>query len=99
MVSRVGTGVLVVLFLAGLWLVAAPFALRFQPARAGWAGLTRADVTVGGVVAVAGFLGLFGVLAGRVREMYADAASVASMMDSPDSIRQGSPRTREFQGL
>lgn len=99
MVSRVGTGALVGLFLAGLWLVAAPFALRFQPAREGWAGVTRVDVTVGGVLAGAGFLGLAGVLAGRVRELYADAASVASMMDSPDSIRQGSPRTREFQGL
>ena len=97
--SRVGIGVLVVVFLAGLWLVAAPFALRFQPARAGWTGVTRVDVTVGGVLAVAGFLGLFGTLTGRVREIYADAASVASMMDSPDSIRQGSPRTREFQGL
>jgi hypothetical protein len=98
-VSRVGTGAVVVVFLAGLWLLAAPFALRFQPARAGWAGVTRVDVTVGGVLAVAGFIGLFGVLAGRVREMYAEAASVASMMDSPDSVRQVSPRTREFQGL
>jgi hypothetical protein len=74
-VSRVGNSVLVVEFLAGLWLVAAPFALRFQPVRAGWSLVTRTDVTIGGVLAVAGFLGLFGALAGRVRQMYADAAS------------------------
>ena len=85
MVSRAGSGVLVFIFLAGLWLVVAPFALRFQHAHAGWAGATRADVVTGGMLAVAAFGGMFGVLAGRVREMYSDAASVTALRGSTDS--------------
>jgi cytochrome bd-type quinol oxidase subunit 2 len=72
MVSRVGTGVIAVLFLAGLWLVAAPFALRFQPPHHAWGGATKADVIVGGLLAATCFGGLLAVLAGRVREMYSD---------------------------
>jgi hypothetical protein len=73
-VSRAGTGVIAIVFLAGLWLVAEPFALRFQPPHAAWGGATMADVITGGVLAAAGFGGLFLVLAGRVREMYSDAS-------------------------
>lgn len=73
--TRIGNGVLAVLLLSGLWLVAAPFALRFQPPHAGWGGVTRTDVIAGGLLAAAGFGGLLATLAGRVREMYADAAS------------------------
>jgi hypothetical protein len=74
MVGRAGTSVVAILFLAGLWLVAAPFALRFQPPHAPWGGATRADVITGGLLAAAGFGGLFALLAGRVREMYSDAS-------------------------
>jgi hypothetical protein len=84
-VSRTGSGVLVFIFLAGLWLVVAPFALRFQHPHAGWAGATRTDVITGGMLAVAALAGMFGVLAGRVREMYADAASVVALAGSTDS--------------
>ncbi len=76
--SRTGSGVLAFIFLAGLWLVVAPFALRFQHAHAGWTGATRADVITGAILALAAFAGMFGILAGRVREMYSDAASVAT---------------------
>ncbi len=72
MVSRAGTGVIAIVFLAGLWLVAAPFALRFQPPHTAWGGATKADVIIGGLLATAGFGGLFAVVAGRVREMYSD---------------------------
>lgn len=85
MVSRTGSGVLVFIFLAGVWLVVAPFALRFQHAHAGWTGGTRADVITGVMLAVAALAGMFGVLVGRVREMYADAASVAILAGSTDS--------------
>jgi hypothetical protein len=67
-------GGLVVLFLTGAWLIAAPFALRFQHAGAIWTGATRMDMMVGGVLAAAAFTGFFVALAGRVREMYAEAA-------------------------
>jgi hypothetical protein len=73
-VSRVAMGGLVVLFLAGAWLVAAPFVLRFQHAGAPWTGPTRMDMAVGGVLAAASFAGFFVALSGRVREMYAEAA-------------------------
>jgi cytochrome c oxidase assembly factor CtaG len=74
MVSRLAMGGLVVLFLAGAWLVAAPFALRFQHAGTPWTGATRMDMAVGGVLVVAAFTGFFVALGGRVREMYADAS-------------------------
>jgi hypothetical protein len=73
-VSRLAMGGLVVLFLAGAWLVAAPFALRFQPSGAAWTGATRMDIAVGGGIATASFAGFFVALGGRVREMYAEAA-------------------------
>jgi hypothetical protein len=73
-VSRVALGGLVVVFLAGVWLVAAPFALRFQHAGAPWTTPTRMDMAVGGVLAAASFAGFFVALGGRVREMYAEAA-------------------------
>jgi len=62
---------LVIIFLTGAWLIAAPFALRFQPAGTPWTGAARMDVLVGAVLAVAAFAGFFVALAGQVREMYA----------------------------
>ena len=77
--SRIAVGGVAVLFLAGAWLVAAPFALGYQHPGAGWTGSTRADVIVGGLLAVAGFAGIFCIIAGRVGELYADARSAASL--------------------
>ena len=84
MVSRVGVAGVLAVFAAGIWLVAAPFALGYQPAGAGWTGATKTDVITGGVLAVAGFAGLFGVMAGRVAELYADARSAASLAGTAD---------------
>ena len=71
MVNRAGMAGLVVIFATGAWLIAAPFALRFQPSGASWSGGTRMDVGVGAVLVVAAFAGFFMALAGRVRELYA----------------------------
>ena len=90
MVSRVGVAGVVAVFAAGLWLVAAPFALGYQHPGAGWTGATRTDVITGGVLAVAGFAGLFAVVAGRVGELYADARSAASLATTAD---RGNPAT------
>ena len=79
MVSRAVTGGLVMVFLAGCWLIAAPFALRFQPPGASWTSATQMDVAVGAVLAVAGFAGFFLTLYGRVRELYAEADRVRSL--------------------
>lgn len=71
--ARVAMAGLVVVFLAGAWLVAAPFVLRFQHAGAPWTGAARMDVLVGGVLVVAAFTGFFVALGVRVREMYQTA--------------------------
>jgi hypothetical protein len=73
-VSRAAMGGLLIVFLAGAWLVAAPFALRFQHTGAPWTGATRMDMAVGGALAGAAFAGFFIALGGRVREMYAEMA-------------------------
>jgi cytochrome bd-type quinol oxidase subunit 2 len=65
------------IFLAGLWLMAAPFVLRYQAAHVAWTGITRADVGIGSALAVTGLGGMLAVIAGQVREMYADAAAIA----------------------
>ena len=82
--SRVGLAGVIAVFAAGIWLVAAPFALGYQPAGAGWTGATKTDVILGGLLAVAGFAGLFGVTAGRVTQLYADARSAASLAGTAD---------------
>lgn len=77
--TKAGIAGIALIFGAGLWLIAAPFALRYQHPGAGWTAATRTDVIVGAVLAAAGFAGAFGVLAGRVRELYSDARSAASL--------------------
>jgi hypothetical protein len=94
-VTKAGTASLAIIFAAGLWLLAAPFALRYQPVGAGWTGATRADVITGGTLAVAGFAGIIGVIAGRVRELYADARSAASaacVASASSVVDRGNPR-------
>ena len=81
--TRAGLAMIALIFLAGLWLVAAPFAVRYQPPHAAWTGMTRADVGIGSALAVTGLGGMLAVIAGRVREMYADAAAVSSRRGDP----------------
>jgi hypothetical protein len=73
-VNRLALAGLVIIFVTGAWLVAAPFAVRFQPAGAPWTGAARMDVAVGAVLAATGLAGFLAGLAGRVRELYAEAA-------------------------
>jgi hypothetical protein len=89
-VTRVGLAGVVAVFAAGIWLVAAPFALGYQPAGTGWTGATKTDVIAGGLLAVAGFAGLFGVTAGRVDQLYADARLGASLATTADREKSGS---------
>ena len=74
MVNRIALAGLMVIFAAGAWLVAAPFAMRYQPAGAPWTGAARMDVAVGAILAATGLAGFLAGLAGRVRELYAEAA-------------------------
>ncbi len=88
--SRVGLAGVVAVFAAGIWLVAAPFAVGWQLPGAGWTGATKTDVITGGLLALAGFAGLFGVTAGRVSELYADARPAASLAATADREKSGS---------
>jgi hypothetical protein len=83
-VTRIGVAGVLAVFGAGVWLVAAPFALGYQAAGAGWSGATKTDVITGGALAAAGFAGLFAVIAGRVSELYTDARSAAALADPAD---------------
>src|SRR5260370_29707673 len=66
-VNKIALGGLLTMFAAGAWLIAAPFVVRYQPAGAPWTGPARMDVTVGALVATAGFAGFFVAVAGRAR--------------------------------
>ncbi len=77
MVNRLALAGLVIIFATGSWLVAAPFAVRYQPAGAPWTGAARIDVGVGAILAAAGLAGFLAGLAGRVRELYAEAGQRA----------------------
>jgi hypothetical protein len=70
MVTKVGLAGIVVAFCAGLWLIVAPFALRFQPAGAPWVLATQTSVIVGATLAVASFAGFFLTLALHIRALY-----------------------------
>jgi hypothetical protein len=83
-VTRVGVAGVLAVFAVGVWLVAAPFALGYQAVGVGWTGATKTDVITGGVLAMAGFAGLFAVIAGRVSELYADVRSAASLANTAD---------------
>ena len=75
MVGRAGMAGLVIVVVAGAWLVAAPFALRFQPSGVQWTNATRIDVGTGGALLLIGFVSFFAALSGRVRELYAETAA------------------------
>jgi hypothetical protein len=77
MVNRLALAGLVIIFATGSWLVAAPFAVRYQPAGARWTGAAQIDVAVGAILAAAGLAGFLAGLAGRVRELHAEAGQRA----------------------
>jgi hypothetical protein len=67
---KLGMVGLALIFLAGVWLVAAPFVTGQQPMRDPWTAATRDDVFVGAVLAVLGFTGFFTALASQVADLY-----------------------------
>ncbi|WP_336212544.1 hypothetical protein [Nonomuraea sp. LPB2021202275-12-8] len=58
MKAKLGVCALVLLFLAGLWLVAAPFVVGYQPSGAPYADATVNDLWVGGMLAGVSFVAL-----------------------------------------
>lgn len=69
MSAKLGVTALALLFLAGLWLVAAPFVVGYQPRDAALTPATVNDLWVGGALAGVSFLGLIGYAAALLREL------------------------------
>ncbi|UBU13628.1 hypothetical protein [Nonomuraea gerenzanensis] len=69
MKARLGVAALIVLFLAGLWLVAAPFAIGYQPRGAQYADATVNDLWVGGGLAALSFVALVVYAADALRDL------------------------------
>ncbi|MFI6324629.1 hypothetical protein ACIBG8_44385 [Nonomuraea sp. NPDC050556] len=69
MKAKLGVGALFVLFLAGLWLVAAPFAVGYQPRGAAYADSTINDMWVGGALAGLSFVALVVYAADALRDL------------------------------
>ncbi|MFI7615487.1 hypothetical protein E1286_11545 [Nonomuraea terrae] len=67
--AKVGITALVLLFLGGLWLVAAPFAVGYQPRGDEYADATVNDLWVGGALAALGFVALVIYAADVLREL------------------------------
>ena len=84
MVNRLALAGIAVIFAAGAWLIAAPFVLRYQVAGAPWTDAARLDVFVGSALAAAGLGGFLAALAGRVRELYAQAGTAQEPGGEPE---------------
>ncbi|MFI7424972.1 hypothetical protein [Nonomuraea sp. NPDC049684] len=69
MKAKLGISALVLLFLTGLWLVAAPFAVGYQPRGAVYADATVNDLWVGGGLAAVSFVALVIYAADSLREL------------------------------
>ncbi|MFI6505036.1 hypothetical protein [Nonomuraea typhae] len=69
MKAKAGVAALVLVFLGGLWLVAAPFAVGYQPRGAAYADATVNDMWVGGVLAGLSFAALVAYTADALREL------------------------------
>ena len=81
----VGIGASLLIFLAGGWLILAPFALGYQPYGADWVNQTTADFATGipvAVVALVGFAFFFASLLGALR-----AAGVLAARKPPEQAQ------------
>ncbi|MGI5268289.1 hypothetical protein ACQEUU_03985 [Nonomuraea sp. CA-218870] len=77
MSARLGVTALALLFVTGLWLVAAPFVVGYQPRGAELTAATVNDLWVGGALAGGSFLGLAGYAASALRELTARGGPAA----------------------
>ncbi|MFD1543800.1 hypothetical protein [Nonomuraea guangzhouensis] len=77
MKAKLGVSALVVLFLAGLWLIAAPFAVGYQPRGAAYADATVNDLWLGGALAGVSFVAIVVYAADALRELTGRGKHVA----------------------
>ncbi|MFC5821090.1 hypothetical protein [Nonomuraea harbinensis] len=67
--AKLGVTALALLFLAGLWLVAAPFVVGYQPRGTALTAATVNDLWIGGALAGGSFLGLAWYAADLLHEL------------------------------
>lgn len=73
--DRVSLGVLLVTFLGGLWLMAAPFLVGYQPRTSHWADGTVSIFAVGGAVSVIALVTGIGLVGGYLFDLSRTARS------------------------
>ncbi|MEU8251378.1 hypothetical protein [Nonomuraea sp. NPDC048916] len=69
MKAKVGVTALALLFVAGLWLIAAPFVTGHQPRGAAYTDATVNDLWVGGLLSGGSFVTLVAYAADALREI------------------------------
>ncbi|MEV4159255.1 hypothetical protein [Nonomuraea dietziae] len=69
MKTKLGVAALILLFVGGLWLVAAPFVVGYQPRGEEWTDATINDLWIGGLLAGGAFVTLVVYAADALREL------------------------------
>lgn len=69
----VGSYVLLLFFLTGIWVAISPFAMTTQPSGAHWIPSTVNNVVVGGILIVVSLLGVVGYMAFALRDILREA--------------------------
>ncbi|MFC4014346.1 hypothetical protein ACFOY2_44475 [Nonomuraea purpurea] len=83
MKAKLGVSALVLLFLGGLWLVAAPFAVGYQPLGGAYVDATVNDLWLGGALAALSFSALVFYAADALRELTARDGLIAEHHSAP----------------
>ena len=64
-----GIVALLLVLVAGAWLISAPVAIGFQPTGASWLTATKNDVAVGGLLVAVALVGVLGFLMLALRDL------------------------------
>ncbi|HUZ03421.1 MAG TPA: hypothetical protein VMU89_24010 [Thermomicrobiaceae bacterium] len=64
-----GIVALLLVLVAGAWLISAPVAIGFQPTGAAWLTATKNDVAVGGLLVAVALVGVLGFLMLALRDL------------------------------
>ncbi|HYT34349.1 MAG TPA: hypothetical protein VEL69_04890 [Ktedonobacteraceae bacterium] len=74
-----GSIVLLLFFLAGIWLTISPFTMTTQPSGLHWNVSTINNVTLGAVLMVVSLLGIFGYMAFALRDLIRETQSLQAV--------------------
>jgi hypothetical protein len=69
----VGSYVLLLFFLTGIWVTISPFAMTTQPSGAHWIPSTVNNVVIGGILMGVSLLGVLGYMAFELRDILREA--------------------------